>query len=121
MIKALKAILGGPRSPAKAEFKATDFELPDGDAPGECDLVLKGGVTSGVVYPYAILELARRYRFRSVGGTSAGGIAAAFAAAASSPGSGATIRASCDSKPDAWSCRGVFAACFRLSRGSGLW
>ena len=26
----------------------------------ECDIVMKGGVTSGIVYPYAILELARR-------------------------------------------------------------
>lgn len=48
----------------------------------ECDLVLKGGVTSGVVYPQAILALARRYRFCSIGGTSVGAIAAAFAAAA---------------------------------------
>ncbi|WP_201800554.1 patatin-like phospholipase family protein [Myxococcus xanthus] len=43
---------------------------------------MKGGVTSGVVYPPAILELARQYRFRSLGGTSAGAIAAAAAAAA---------------------------------------
>jgi predicted acylesterase/phospholipase RssA len=42
---------------------------------------MKGGVTSGVVYPYAILELAAHYRFRSIGGASAGAIAAAFAAA----------------------------------------
>ncbi|UZK70464.1 patatin-like phospholipase family protein [Sphingomonas sp. S1-29] len=48
----------------------------------ECDIVMKGGVTSGIVYPYAILELARRYRFRSIGGTSAGAIAASLAAAA---------------------------------------
>jgi predicted acylesterase/phospholipase RssA len=48
----------------------------------ECDIVMKGGVTSGIVYPYAILELARRYRFRSVGGTSAGAIAASLGAAA---------------------------------------
>jgi predicted acylesterase/phospholipase RssA len=48
----------------------------------ECDLVLKGGLTSGVVYPLAICELARTYRFRSLGGTSAGAIAAALAAAA---------------------------------------
>ena len=47
-----------------------------------CDLVMKGGITSGVVYPYAILQLATDYRFRSIGGTSAGAIAAAFAAAA---------------------------------------
>ena len=48
----------------------------------ECDLVLKGGITSGIVYPRAIARLARDYRFRSIGGTSAGAIAAAAAAAA---------------------------------------
>jgi predicted acylesterase/phospholipase RssA len=48
----------------------------------ECDIVMKGGITSGVVYPGAVDELARRYRFRSIGGTSAGAIAAAIVAAA---------------------------------------
>lgn len=48
----------------------------------ECDLVMKGGITSGVVYPQVLLRLAPRYRLRSVGGTSAGAIAAALAAAA---------------------------------------
>jgi len=48
----------------------------------ECDVVMKGGITSGVVYPGAIAELAQRYRFRSIGGTSAGAIAAALVAAA---------------------------------------
>ena len=43
---------------------------------------MKGGITSGVVYPHAICELARTYRFVDVGGTSAGAIAAAAAAAA---------------------------------------
>jgi hypothetical protein len=53
------------------------------DPPEECDLVMKGGITSGVVYPRAVLELARQtYRFRSIGGTSAGAIAAAVTAAA---------------------------------------
>lgn len=47
-----------------------------------CDVVLKGGITSGVVYPHALCELARTYRFASVGGTSAGALAAAAAAAA---------------------------------------
>lgn len=47
-----------------------------------CDLVMKGGITSGVVYPRAIVELSRKYRFRNVGGTSAGAIAAVLAAAA---------------------------------------
>jgi predicted acylesterase/phospholipase RssA len=47
-----------------------------------CDLVLTGGVASGVVYPWAIVELARAFRFRNIGGTSVGAIAAALAAAA---------------------------------------
>ena len=48
----------------------------------ECDVVMKGGITSGVVYPLAVCELARRFRLRNVGGTSAGAIAAALSAAA---------------------------------------
>ena len=48
----------------------------------ECDLVMKGGITSGVIYPGAIDTLSRHYRFRSIGGASAGAIAAATAAAA---------------------------------------
>lgn len=48
----------------------------------ECDLVMKGGVTSGIVYPYAIMKLKDDYRFVSIGGTSAGAVAAAVVAAA---------------------------------------
>lgn len=48
----------------------------------ECDLIMKGGITSGVVYPKVLLRLAPKYRFRSIGGTSAGAIASALAAAA---------------------------------------
>src|SRR5438128_954555 len=51
-------------------------------APTECDLVMKGGITSGVVYPSAVRVLADTYRFRNIGGASAGAIAAAAAAAA---------------------------------------
>jgi len=47
-----------------------------------CDLVMKGGITSGVVYPKAVVELARTYRFKNIGGTSAGAIAAVVTAAA---------------------------------------
>jgi predicted acylesterase/phospholipase RssA len=47
-----------------------------------CDVVMKGGITSGVVYPLAVCELARTYQLKSIGGTSAGAIAAAAAAAA---------------------------------------
>lgn len=48
----------------------------------ECDLVMKGGITSGVVYPSVLSELSKHYRLRNVGGTSAGAIGAVFAAAA---------------------------------------
>ena len=46
------------------------------------DLTMQGGTTSGVVYPLAVCELATRFRFRNVGGASAGAIAAALTAAA---------------------------------------
>ena len=57
---------------------AADDQPPPGRY---CDLVMKGGVTDGVVYPWAILELARQYRFQSIGGTSVGAVAAALTAA----------------------------------------
>ena len=47
-----------------------------------CDLVMKGGITSGIVYPNAVLALSRDFRFKNIGGTSAGAIAAATTAAA---------------------------------------
>ena len=77
-------------------WKSRKPEIPPGDdvcptpAPVDeeppmdrfCDLVLTGGVASGVVYPWAIVELARHFRFRNIGGTSVGAMAAALAAAA---------------------------------------
>ncbi|HUH50091.1 MAG TPA: patatin-like phospholipase family protein, partial [Mycoplana sp.] len=48
----------------------------------DCDLIMKGGVTSGVVFPQVICQLAMDYRFRNIGGTSAGAIGAVMAAAA---------------------------------------
>jgi predicted acylesterase/phospholipase RssA len=48
----------------------------------QCDLVMKGGITSGVVYPGLIARLASKYQFKNVGGTSAGAIAAGACAAA---------------------------------------
>jgi len=47
-----------------------------------CDLVMKGGITSGVVYPSAITELSKTYLFKNIGGTSAGAVAAVITAAA---------------------------------------
>lgn len=55
-----------------------------GDTTGrslDCDLIMKGGVTSGIVYPGAIGAITQRYRLRNIGGTSAGAIAAVAAAA----------------------------------------
>lgn len=48
----------------------------------ECDLVMKGGVTSGLAYQGAVLWLKDHYTFRSIGGTSAGAVAACLTAAA---------------------------------------
>jgi len=43
---------------------------------------MKGGITSGVVYPPAVVALSKKFSFRNIGGTSAGAIAAAVTAAA---------------------------------------
>lgn len=48
----------------------------------DCDVVMKGGITSGVIYPGALVELAKSYRLRGLGGASAGAIGAAVGAAA---------------------------------------
>lgn len=48
----------------------------------QCDIIMRGGITSGIVYPRAIAKLAETYDFRSIGGSSAGAIAAAWTAAA---------------------------------------
>lgn len=47
-----------------------------------CDLIMKGGTTSGTVYPGAVKEIMKKYHLVNIGGTSAGAIAAAAAAAA---------------------------------------
>ncbi|MBK7861207.1 MAG: patatin-like phospholipase family protein [Archangiaceae bacterium] len=47
-----------------------------------CDIIMKGGITSGIVYPRAVSVLSREYRFVNVGGASAGAIAAGATAAA---------------------------------------
>ena len=65
----------------------TDNALPDADRwrrkPKDgCDVVMKGGITSGVIYPRALVELARHHRFHGMGGSSAGAIGAALGAAA---------------------------------------
>lgn len=62
----------------RKEPESVCCETPD----EACDLIMEGGITSGVVYPLALVRLAKRYRFASIGGTSAGAIAAGLAAAA---------------------------------------
>jgi hypothetical protein len=47
-----------------------------------CDMVMKGGITSGVIYPLTAVQLSKDYVFKNLGGTSAGAIAAAAVAAA---------------------------------------
>lgn len=88
---------------ALATYQSSEFASPDKD----CDVIMKGGVTSGLVYPYAILEMAKVYRFRSIGGTSAGAIAASFAAAAeyarsrrNDPAGFLRMQAHCERLPD---------------------
>ncbi len=48
----------------------------------ECDIVMRGGITSGLVYPAALVTLAEHWRFRNIGGASAGALAAGMLAAA---------------------------------------
>jgi predicted acylesterase/phospholipase RssA len=72
-----KSVAGtAPRS----AFSAGDFVAPG--IRRLCDVVMKGGITSGVVYPPAICKLATSFVIKSIGGTSVGAIAAAVTAAA---------------------------------------
>lgn len=64
----------------KPSFSAGDFQSPK--IRRLCDIVMKGGITSGVVYPLAICKLATSYVIKNIGGTSVGAIAAAITAAA---------------------------------------
>ena len=72
--------VNGPRDAAGTPTPDPLRESPPDDR--FCDLILNGGVASGVVYPWAMVELARHYRFRNIGGNSVGAMAAALAAAA---------------------------------------
>ena len=62
--------------------KVTEDDAKGLSRPPACDLIMKGGITSGVVYPAAVLELKEHFQFCSIGGASAGAIAAAATAAA---------------------------------------
>jgi len=43
-----------------------------------CDVGIKGRITSGIVYPKAIYQMATDFLFVNLGGTSAGAIALIF-------------------------------------------
>lgn len=70
-------------SPAEATERARSGTL---DLQAYCrrsaDVIMRGGTSSGIVYPLAMCEMARHFRLRSLGGASAGAIAAAAGAAA---------------------------------------
>jgi predicted acylesterase/phospholipase RssA len=80
-VNRLEGMVSAAAEPLDAPAAPPRFDYLTADAPF-CDIVMKGGVTSGVVYPLAICELATAYGFRSIGGTSAGAIAAVATAAA---------------------------------------
>lgn len=90
----------------------------------ECDIVMKGGITSGVVYPAAVVSLAGKYRFRNIGGTSAGAIAAAVTAAAEygrQKGTGTAFSTQGLAGVPAWlAAQGHLFGLFRANRGTQL-
>lgn len=57
-------------------------QVPDERGRRACNLVMKGGLTSGVIYPPAIRRISERFHLVGIAGTSAGAIAACAAAAA---------------------------------------
>ncbi len=68
--------------------------MPDYDQADRCcDLVMKGGITSGILYPPAICRIAERFHLVGIGGTSAGAIAAC------APAWPSTTRQSCTKSP----------------------
>lgn len=73
---------GSTTAGARAVPTADELDFDKPDELDECDLVLKGGIASGLIYATSVPWLARRYRFRSIGGSSAGAVGAALAAAA---------------------------------------
>lgn len=89
----MQSLAGGPAGTAAAvqdeqDESATEEEDEDEpsfmDVPSDrfCDVVMEGGITSGVIYASAAAELGRHYRFRNIGGSSIGAFAAALTAGA---------------------------------------
>jgi deferrochelatase/peroxidase EfeB/predicted acylesterase/phospholipase RssA len=75
---------GVPRSGDGTRPEHGTTEIEEYIAPNDrfCDIVMEGGVTSGIIYASAVAELAKSYRFSSIGGSSIGAFAAALTAAA---------------------------------------
>jgi len=71
----------GRRKPAEGG-RDRDARFDTAPADRFCDIVMEGGVTSGIIYASAVAELARHYRFESIGGSSIGAFAAVLTAAA---------------------------------------
>lgn len=91
-----------PTAAALPEYTEDDFRSPPD---GPCDLILEGGVASGAVHPYVVLELARKHRLNAIGATSAGANAGVLAAAAEyartvrgDPGGFLRMKAICDER-----------------------
>ncbi|HEY1225705.1 MAG TPA: patatin-like phospholipase family protein, partial [Ramlibacter sp.] len=87
--RALQAIAAGTKQEAAGSPSRRTQPRHEGapnalHAPADrfCDIVMEGGITSGIIYASAITELAGRYRFARIGGSSIGAFAAALAAAA---------------------------------------
>ena len=70
--------------PSEGEAHAATESIASFDPPTNrfCDVVMEGGVTSGIIYASAVAELAKHYRFTGIGGSSIGAFAAALTAAA---------------------------------------
>lgn len=79
---ATQRAVAGPASDVLSESPQITSRLVRDYVGASIDLTMQGGTTSGVVYPLAICDLATAFRFRNVGGASAGAIAAALTAAA---------------------------------------
>ena len=80
--RATQVAIAGPPGEVLANAPQITSRLVRDYIGSSIDLTMQGGTTSGVVYPLAVCDLATAFRFRNVGGASAGAIAAALTAAA---------------------------------------
>ena len=94
-----------PDAPGRKTYVEADFTDPSA---GPCDLILEGGVASGVVHPNVVFELARKHRLNAIGATSAGANAGVLAAAAEyartvrgDPGGFVRMQTICDARAGA--------------------